>query len=111
MAQRIEVEQGKSYPIEIAVTGTDYLPYQYAEGETLKFGVKKKKSDASCVILKKVTSCTDSVFLVSLEYSDTQNLAPGTYFYDVGLLSGSHYYPVIPASEFIIKDSVTKAGD
>ena len=50
----------------------------------------------------------NGLYSIDLVPSDTQNLVPTTYYYDVGLKSGVAYYSVIDTSKLELTGNVTK---
>lgn len=111
MNQEIEMIRGTSEKIQIHVFDADGEPYTLASGEKLVFGVKKKPDYEECVLKKVITECTDGVCTVNIAPKDTEGLAYGKYFYDVGLLSGDNYFSVIPPNAFNLIANITKRGD
>lgn len=76
------------------------------------FGVKRRPDDGSCVILKTMLSCGDGKYTFLLEPSDTTKLAPGYYWYDIGLQDGDNvFYNVVEARPFRVKSNITQLGD
>lgn len=76
----IELTRGDSVQFKVTVTGRE-LP----EGSTAVFSVKKRVSDADCVIEKKIALASDGVALVGLSHEDT-DIAPGMYWWDMRVL-------------------------
>jgi len=67
-------------PIRPKIKSTgDYL---LIEGSTLYFTLRKLK-DKAIVLQKSTTDFEDGWGSISLESSDTENLEPGTYIYDM----------------------------
>ena len=95
----------------VAITDEEGEPYALESGEVLRFGIKKSANDATYIKELEATSSDvdeDGAYPFALTPSDTINLPFGTYSYDVGLQSGSAYYNIIPASEFVIATNITK---
>lgn len=86
--------------------------YTLATGEVLLFGLKMNLKDQASIFTKKITNAVGGEYYLELEPTDTQDLPPGQYYYDVCLQSGSTVlYSVIEPSPFLIKANVTKLGD
>ena len=112
MAQKIEIVRGATETFAITITGANNALYALASGEVLVFGVKKNPAkDAELLIKKTVTSGNNGVYTIKISPEDTSELPFGNYFYDVGVKSGNDFYPVIEASQFVIRMNVTKRGD
>lgn len=111
MSQKIEIVRGTTKNLRIKVVDTDGWPYALANGEKIVFGIKQNLDDTETIFAKTTTAGTDGVYAVNIVPNDTEDLDPGKYFYDVGLLSGANYYSVIEPSPFIIRANVTKRGD
>lgn len=68
--------------------------------------------DTSAVIAKTVTSFvapTTGVATIQLTNSDTQNVAPGTYFYDVQLKDASGNFVSSKQDQFIVIADTTRS--
>lgn len=111
MANKIEIVRGTTNRFSITVTDANDALYNLASGEKLVFGIKRKRSDIDCLVVKTVTSGNNGVYTIDLEPEDTEALDYGTHFYDVGLLSGEDYFNIIKPSTFEIVANVTKRGD
>jgi len=119
MKHDIEIVRGTSEIFKIAVADENGNSYALASGEKLVFGVKKKptQDDSQCVLKKIITAASDNgLYEVKFDPADTASLPFGKYFYDVGLLSGNDYFPVIACEDgrlpvFHIKPNITKRGD
>ena len=112
MKQPISMIRGTTQPISIVVKATDGSNYVLADGEILRFGVKKKFDNPSGAYLieKEMTSANLSesgAYILTLVPSDTEPLDFGTYYFDIGLQSGSNYYNVIECSKFNIEYNIT----
>lgn len=110
--QTISFVRGTTLSIGISVVDGNGDSYTLQSGEQLRLGVKKSPDDASDVILKVMTSASlqDGLYETTITPSETGNLEPGRYIYDVGLKSGTEYYNVIEPSEFIILPNITSGG-
>lgn len=111
MVQGIKIIRGTTNRFEVTIIDADYDLYKLATGEKVLFGVKKRPQDEEYIFLKTITTGKDGVFSVTVNPEDTAGIAPGRYFYDVGLQSGAAYYNVIKPSPFDVLANVTKWGD
>lgn len=111
MKQSVEIVRGTTNTFGIAVTDADGEAYTLTGQEFLVFGLKRNRLNNDRVLTKKITNLADGVYYLELTPEDTAGLEPGKYFYDVGLQSGSLFYPVIELSEFLIKPNAAKSGD
>ena len=111
MKQPLSIIRGTTQTISIAVMNEDGSAYTLADGETLRFGVKRKPEDddSLCLVKKSLTSdnLDNGLYILTLLPSDTKDLPFGNYYYDVGLQSGNNYYNVIECSDFIIAYNIT----
>ena len=112
--QPLEMSRGRSKIITVTLVDEARGPYTMAPGETLHFGVKRLPEDKKCVIEKTLNSSnydSDSgTYVLKLAPSDTASLEFGKYYYDIGLLSGSDYWPVVECSVFELNYNITEKG-
>lgn len=111
MGKNLEIIRGTSNRFDITISDIKDNMYVLSAGEKILFGVKRKPTDTECVFLKTVTTGTDGVYPVEIDPVDTENLAPGKYFYDVGLQAGDEFWNVIEPSVFEIKPNITQRGE
>lgn len=115
LLQPLFMVRGTTQPINVVITTDVGDSRPLADGEILRFGLKKKPTDAECLVMKELSS-TDAIgterneFVFVLNPTDTQNLDFGCYYYDVGLQNGVEYFNVIPCSEFHIGHNITSVG-
>jgi hypothetical protein len=76
----IRLTRGDTFMAHIDIFNPDGSAYEPAEGDVLRFALKKTYSDAEPLILKEIP--TDTQLLV-LEPGDTKPLAFGRYVYDI----------------------------
>lgn len=110
----IEMIKGDTGPISIRpkIKGTD--DYLLTDGATLYFTLRKLK-DRQIVMSKTATEFEDGVGTITLESSDTEDLAEGTYIYDLVVIrEDGTRDTLIPQGKgslyFVIKRGV-KQGD
>ena len=108
--QTISVVRGTTNGFSVAITDESTgEAYELEEGEFLRFGVKFTPTDADYIFSKTISSANDEdEYAFTIDPSDTAELGFGSYWYDVGLQSGSAYYNVIPASPFEVCYNVTE---
>lgn len=113
MAQDLAIVRGTSNVFGIEVTNINGEPFVLEEGQVLVFAIKKRPKDEDRILVKTITHSIDTgTFYLELFPSDTEDVEPGKYVYDVGLQHGnSVFFNVIEASTFEIKPNVTKCGD
>lgn len=111
MIQRIEIVRCTTNRFEITITDVNGSLFALQSGEKVLFGVKKSPDDVDYVFLKKITSGSNGVFVVTVNPADTAGIEPGHYCYDVGVQSGPAYYNVIKPSPFDIVANITNWGD
>lgn len=110
MVQKIEIVRCTSNVLQINVTDANGAAYTLGDGEAVVFGVKKEATDTDLLIVKTAESVGDGVFLVTLCPDDTEDLAAGRYWYDVGVEKGDNYFNVIELSPFVLVQNVTCRG-
>lgn len=102
--------RGTTFECVISVADADGEAYTLAAGEKLLFGVKRTPTDVNLELVKTLTA-SDALptggYKLSLTPDDTEGLPSGMHCYDVGLVSGSEYYNVIPISRFCLVENVT----
>lgn len=111
MAQRIEIVRGTTNTFAITVTDANNDLYTLADGEVIKFGIKRKKEDADPIFVKTAITGENGVYAIVLAPSDTAELPCGKYMYDVGLQSGGAYHSIIEPNVFEILPNVTEWGE
>jgi len=109
MSQNISMIRGTTKYFDITLRDAAGQGYTLASGETLVFGVKKEPEDYICTVLKTLTSAdlAGGKYRLTLSPSDTEEMEPGNYFYDIGLISGSDYFSVVECSRFVLERNVT----
>lgn len=110
MRQPISMTRGTTQNITISLTDSSGNSRALNDSEVLLFGVKRKPECADYLIFKKLSPETVSAsgaYVLTLEPSDTTKLDIGTYYYDVGLQSGTDYHNVIECSEFKLRANIT----
>ena len=113
MRQPIEITRGRSYDIALEVTDENGNGYALSGSEVILFGIKKSpEKEATPIFCRAAVAGSEAgSYTVSIHPEDTIDLAPGRYYYDVGLESGGEYYDIIKPSAFMLEANVTKKGD
>lgn len=78
----ISLTRGDTLLLTIDLTNSDGTPYEAANGDVLRFAMKRKIKDEECLIYKEIPTDT---FLLELQPSDTKELSFGKYVYDIEL--------------------------
>lgn len=112
MKQPITMVRGTTQTISINLADATGAAYVLAEGDVLRFGVKKCPTDKQCLLIKELTSAnadenTAGLYVLNLSPADTEPLDPGYHFYDVGLQIGTEYINVIECSKFELLPNIT----
>ena len=111
MINKIEIVRGTTNPFSITVHDESGAIYALGSDEKIVFGVKRDPNDADFVVLKTAEfEADEGVFVVTLVPEDTLDLPCGTYYYDVGLQSGAHYFNIIKFSKFELVPNITRRG-
>lgn len=79
---KIILTRGDTFKAKVMPTKPDGEPFRPAEGDSIRFALKKSYSDPEVLIEKIVPIDT---LLLHIEPADTKNLAFGTYVYDIQL--------------------------
>lgn len=103
----LNVIRGSTQILEIQVMGPEGEPYTLLEGEVLRFGVKNTECSSGYLVKKECRELEAGICQIVLSPEDTIGMEPGRYCYDVGLQSGSHYFPVVRYSDFMLEPNVT----
>lgn len=111
---KIELIRGDSRTITIPITNPDGTAKNLT-GCTVYFTVNATKepvSDASAVIAKSTTSFaspTTGIATISLTNADTQNITPGSYYYDVQLKDASGNISSEEQDRCVVKPDTTRS--
>lgn len=93
------------------------VDFNYDENEDLKtgiavFGVKKNPKDEDYVIFLQEEYDMDKDYIVfKIEPAATENLAAGTYYYDIGLQKDDNFYIIISKAIFNLKQNIVSRED
>lgn len=113
MVQDINITRARSYDIDLEITDDNGNGYTLGDGEVILFGIKKDPDTETEPIFCRAAEETGTagVYTLHIYPEDTQDLAPGRYYYDVGLESGGNFYDIISPSCLMLLSNVTKKGD
>lgn len=107
--QTITIVRGTTNGFSLTVTDDDGNAYTLQTGEFFRFGVKQTPTDTQYLMTKTFSEANeDGDYAFSIVPDDTAELQFGSYWYDIGLQSGSNYFNIIPASAFEITYNVTE---
>ena len=81
----------------------DGEPYTMRDGDKLIFSVKRAIGDTEYVLQKE--SKTNQIFFV---HKDTNNLAPGTYVYDIQLVTSIGMVQTMGPGKYILQADITR---
>lgn len=106
----ISMVRGTSQTFNITLLDPQKQAYFLAAGEVLRFGVKLRPEDRSCLIEKELTAADlkNGVYPVKLTPEDTASLGCYTYYYDAGVQSGEDYWIVLDGYLEITKNITGK---
>ena len=109
MSTDIKMIRGTSFqqPIHLTYDGKDY---KLQPNEILRFGVKENVIHNKYLIRKEWTAdeMSEGIFVLKIMPEDTINLPIKKYKYDIGLQRDDDYYKIIPESDFLICENITK---
>lgn len=122
MSYQLEIVRGTNNAFGIAVKDENGAAYTLEVDQTLVFALKpdplnpnmknQTADEDGRVLVKPITRTVNGEYYLELVPSDTANLLPGRYFYDVGMQQGGTvFYNIIKASPFMILPNVAKLGD
>mgnify|MGYP003429659358 FL=1 len=95
--------RGDSADINVKITDANGDIYTPAEGDVIKFTLKKNCETSDIIIQKTLVNS-----VISLQPADTKDLPYGTYYFDVQLTTaGADVYTVVSPHRFIIDKEVT----
>ena len=85
-----------------------YNQIPFVTGDTIYLTVKARATDTTPVFQKTITEFTDGKAIVDIEPSDTKDLTPTDYVYDVQWTKADNTVKtIIPKSKFTIEIDVT----
>lgn len=99
----VNLTRGDSADIIVNITDANGDIYTPAEGDVIKFTLKKNCETSDIIIQKTLVNS-----IISLQPADTKDLPYGTYYFDVQLTTaGADVYTVVSPHRFIIDKEVT----
>ena len=83
--------------------GENFTPYVHSQGDIVTLTVKHNVLQSGYDIRKTASfdSATDT-YTFEFTPSDTENLAPDRYYYDIGLQTGDDFYIIVLMANFDI---------
>lgn len=78
-------------------------PYTMQDGDTLTFSVKRNINDSDYVVQK--TSKSNKVIF---QHSDTKDLQPGNYVYDIQVQTALGQVQTIGPAKYVIQADITR---
>lgn len=108
--QPVEIVRGTTNSFNITIVDSNGVAYNLGSNEKIVFGVKEKPDDQELLIAKTAEIIGAGLFKVVLNTGDTEQLPPGSLYYDIGLDNGTDLFNVIPISPFMVVQNVTFRG-
>lgn len=113
MASKLNVDRGTTYTINVVYQENGAAAS--IVGATIRFTVKSSEydtddTDTTAPLKKNVTSHTDAangLSAITINPSDTQDIVPGKYFYDIKVQLASGVVHKIDEGKFILDGSPT----
>ena len=94
--------RGDTGCINVSLT-SDGEPYTMQTGDVIIFSVKRNTQDTEYVLQK--TSNTGQIIF---NHKDTQNLTPGSYVYDIQLVTSIGQVQTLGPARYILQADVTR---
>lgn len=110
MAYELEMIRGTTSVQEIRLMEGEQ-PYLLSKDESIHFGVKEAGYNSRLLINKIFTKNDQDLngtICFKILPNETIKWPVKTYKYDIGLRSGEDYFIIIPQSDFIVKQNITK---
>lgn len=110
---KIEIIRGDTRTITATFVDSSGAPLDLTGGKVF-FTVNSSNEpsdDSGAVITKDVTSFatpTSGVATITLASSDTTNVAPGTYWYDLQFVSAGGVVTSLEKAKFVVKADITR---
>lgn len=107
MANTLKIDRGTTYPITFTYQKNGVATSLV--GATVRFTVKSNEydtddTDASAIVSKNITNgAADGTCTITINPADTQDVDPGTYYYDIKVDEQSNGTLVYKAVEGTIK--------
>lgn len=81
------------------------------EGQELVFGVADAKAPDEILLTKEITETAETgYYILQFNPEDTESMNCGDYLYDVSLKDGEHFYNIIEASNFKLRQNIARHG-
>lgn len=85
---KITITRGDTLETTVAITTSEGEAYIPAEGDQIRFALKKSYTDATPIIVKSIPNDT---LVLRVEASETKQLSVGSYVYDIELTTADGY--------------------
>ena len=102
-ANNIVMTRGDTGVINLNLTDSSGSPYVFNEGDILSLSVKKALKDDDYILHKESTRPR-----IFLSHEETNDLAPGNYFYDLELKTALGQVQTFGPYKFTVKYDVTR---
>lgn len=108
----IHLTRGDTLFADVTVLNTDGTPYDFKDGDTVRFAMKETYEDQRPLISKELTIRGVGVARLRLDSSDTKDLNFGKYIYDVQITTHDDddeseiVDTIIPRSYFYLEKEV-----
>ena len=103
----LKMTRGRTFSIDVTVTDDEGDPFVWAEGSVVRFGLKRNPDDTTALLTVEVEPDTDGYVLITILPEQTEELSPGTYWYDIGYQEGDDYEDIVPLSMFDVLPCAT----
>lgn len=105
----MRIVRGTTLSISVTIYDDNGEIYELQSEDKVIFGVKQNVDSTEYDIKKIVTEAdSEGNCVITLEPPDTEGLAFGGYYFDVGLqTAGGDFYMVVECDEFIVAKAVT----
>lgn len=111
MEEVLSIVRGTTNSFGVIVKDNEGETQVLSEGQDLIFGLKQNELDDNRVLIKTLTKMASGENYLELEPSETMDLEPGTYYYDIGLKQGTSFFNIVELSPIKIKPNVAKITD
>lgn len=103
----LNVPLGGDVSLALSMVKADGAPLTLAGGDVVLLTVKKKPSDQQAVFQKTGAHTSTGLATFTLVPTDTKQLTPGLYCYDVWVTFGGKRSPLVPVSPFQLEPAAT----
>lgn len=111
MEEMLSIVRGTTNSFSVIVKNNEGETQVLSEDQTLIFGLKQNELDDNRALVKPVSKMANGENYLELEPSETMDLEPGTYYYDISMRHGTSFFNIVESSPIKIKPNVTKITD